>query len=149
MDRLLIKVEPVVMLSVPTSPARPGDAGLDLMNAGPSVSIQVGETVQIPCGIRVKIPEGHFGMITGRSSTFSKKGILVPTSVIDEGYVGPLYVVAHNPGVRTLGSTRDVRVELGERIAQLVVIPYARIDPLIVDELPDTERGSNGFGSTG
>lgn len=149
MDRLLIKIDPVVVLTVPTAPARPGDAGLDLMNAGPSVSIQVGETVAIPCGIRVKIPSGHFGMITGRSSTFSRKGILVPTSIIDEGYVGPLYVVANNPGVRTLGATRDVRVDMGERIAQLVIIPYARIDPVIVDELPQTERGSHGFGSTG
>lgn len=137
------------LLPVPIAPAREGDAGMDLMNVGDTITVDVGETVKIPCGIRVKIPAGHFGMITGRSSTFAKKRLHVPTSIIDEGYVGPLFVVAFNPGVADVGPGREVKVEMGERIAQLLVIPYRKIDVEVVDELPATERGSHGFGSTG
>ncbi len=146
MEALTMQVIVDTLLPVPLSPARDGDAGIDLMNVGGTVSIGVQTFTSIPSGIRVKIPAGHFGMITGRSSTFAKKGLIVPTSIIDEGYVGPIYVIAFNPGV---GGAREVRVETGERIAQLLVLPYAKVNATVVGALPETQRGSNGFGSTG
>lgn len=143
MDRMLMKMDGVFDLFKPTGPARPGDAGLDLINAGPPVEIAPGAVEKVPCGVSVKIPAGHFGMVVGRSSTFAVKGLLVPTSIIDEGYVGPLYVMVWNPAFppRVIAST--------ERVAQLILVPYATPAAELVDSLPETVRGTDGFGSTG
>jgi dUTP pyrophosphatase len=146
MTRLL--VQKTIGMDLPLSPARPGDAGLDLMNAGLSVTLSPGDSMAIPCGIRVKIPDGHFGLLLPRSSTFVKKGLVVPPSVIDEGYVGDLFVVVWNVRDRYDGSGHT-RIQTGERVAQLVIVPYLRPEVELVDRLPETARGSNGFGSTG
>lgn len=144
MGRLLMQVnESNLALWVPTGPAREGDAGIDLINAGSTLIIDPGAIAHVPCGVSVKVPSGHFGMITGRSSTFSKKGLLVPQSIIDEGYVGPLYVVAWNPGLV------PIAVPTADRIAQLILVPYVTPVAELVDSLPETERGTHGFGSTG
>ena len=133
---------------IPLTSARPGDAGLDLCNAsGGDVVIAVGRSVNIESGISVKIPNGYCGLIRPRSSTFGKRGLLVIASIIDEGYTGPLYSVVYKIGLE--GNYSPVVVGMWERLAQMIIIPYLPIDVQIVEELPSTERGVEGFGSTG
>ena len=103
------------------------------------------ETVMIPTGIAMALPEGTFGAIFARSGLATKKG-LAPANkvgVIDSDYRGEIMVALHNHG-----NTTQV-VEGGERIAQLVVISYCPITLNEATALPTTERGSGGFGSTG
>ena len=103
------------------------------------------KTVPIRTGIACQIPENCFGGIFARSGLATKKGLRPAncTGVIDEDYTGEVIVALHNDTDET------VSVLTGERIAQLVIIPY-RTDTLeLVDDLPETKRGSRGFGSTG
>lgn len=128
---------------VPTRANR-GDAGFDLYVSGRHV-IGSGEFLDIPCGIRMALPAGHWGEITGRSSTLRSRGLLVIEGVIDNGYVGPLFT-----GVFNLSSTPAI-VESGERLAQMIMhriydVPTIEIDAF---ELPNTDRGTDGFGSSG
>lgn len=103
------------------------------------------ETVIVPTGIAIALPEGTFGAIFARSGLATKRG-LAPANkvgVIDSDYRGEIMVALHNH------SRHTQILENGERIAQLVVISYC---PIILNEteaLPSTERGSGGFGSTG
>lgn len=121
--------------------AHPGDAGLDLCAAEKHWVPPLG-TVRIPTGIAVAIPEGYQGEVRPRSGLASK-GIHVILGTIDSGYRGEIEVVLFN-------STGDFyTVRWGDRIAQLVIMPVVRADLVEVDELDETERGTDGFGSTG
>lgn len=120
------------------------DAGLDLY-VDRDYCIQPNSFVDISCGVAVQLPEWSWGLITGRSSTLRKKGLLVHQGIIDAGYRGPLFA-----GVWNL--TQDpVLVEAGERVAQLIVLPNLTKDlaPVMVEFLDEHPRGANGFGSTG
>ena len=110
-----------------------------------SIEIKPGETKMISTGLAMAIPTGYVGLIYARSSLGTKKG-LAPANkvgVIDSDYRGENKVALHNHG--------DVErvVDVGERVAQLVITPYLRCDFECVEELDDTERGNGGFGSTG
>ena len=122
--------------------AHPGDAGIDLYAAHDA--IVTGETVLIPTGVAVAIPDGHVGLVCPRSG-LSKHGVTVANApgVIDSGYRGELMVRL------TTTSATPYRVHFGDRIAQLLIIPILRPKVTRVDRLDDTERGTNGFGSTG
>lgn len=125
------------------SPKKPGDVGYDLYCTEDVVlPARSAVPVNIPSGVSVKLPKGHWGDIRSRSST-GRRGIEVVACVIDEGYTGPLYACCYN---RT---DEDITVKRGERLAQFVVQKSAVPSVLEVDELPDTERGTTGFGSTG
>lgn len=121
-------------------------AGADLyacMNE--PVTIQAGETEFIKTGIAMEVPEGFAGLIYARSGLACKKG-LAPANkvgVIDADYRGEIMVALHNH------SKEPVTIEHGERIAQMVITPYLRVNFLEVNELSDTVRGEGGFGSTG
>ncbi len=121
-------------------------AGADLYACIDSaVVVRSGETVMIPTGLTVELPEGYAGLIYARSGLASKKG-LAPANkvgVIDSDYRGEVLVALHNH------SSADATVEPGERIAQLVITPYIMGVFEEVDALSDTERGAGGFGSTG
>lgn len=109
------------------------------------VLIQPGETVKISTGICAKIPRGWFGALFARSGLASKKGLRPAncTGVIDSDYTGEIIVAIHN-------DSKDFQtVTNGERVAQLVVIPFLPIEFSEVDELDKTDRGADGFGSTG
>ena len=95
--------------------------------------------------IAIEIPFGNFGGIFARSGLASKQGLRPANcvGVIDSDYRGPVKVALHNDS----NETREV--EKGERIAQLVIIPYLPVSINVVDELSNTERGNGGFGSTG
>jgi dUTP pyrophosphatase len=129
-----------------TTPTRAhhDDAGLDLYVHG-DYSIEPGQMVDLDLGTAIKSPPGCWVLLTGRSSTMRNRGLLVAQGVIDPGYTGPLYATAHNL------TNETVLVSEGERIAQLIVLPNLTqyIEPVQVSSLPETERGSKGFGSSG
>jgi dUTP pyrophosphatase len=102
-----------------------------------------GESRDLPTGIAVEFPAGYWGRITGRSSTLRKRGLFVNEGVIDAGYRGELLVYVTNRQ-----STR-VEVASGERLAQLIVQPVVQAPAEWSDELSPSDRGTNGFGSTG
>ncbi len=121
-----------------------GDAGLDLV-ACERVELAPGERAVVGTGIAVAIPEGHAGFVQPRSGLAARHGIsLVNTpGLVDAGYRGELRVILVNTDAR-----EPFVVEPGMRIAQLVVLPVAAVDPVELDELPATERGVRGFGSS-
>ncbi|MDX6466620.1 MAG: dUTP pyrophosphatase [Gaiellaceae bacterium] len=128
---------------VPTR-AYAGDAGLDLASCE-RVELGAGERATVGTGLAVAIPEGYAGFVQPRSGLAAKHGITIVNTpgLVDSGYRGELKVIllntdAHAPFV----------VEPGMRIAQLVLVEVPGVDPVEVDELPDSERGVRGFGSS-
>ncbi len=123
--------------------AHAGDAGFDLYCAE-GATLKPGELGKIPCGLDMQPPDGHWLLLVGRSSTLGR-GLLVHTTVIDGGYRGPMFVTVLNVG------HRPAEIEAGERLAQIV--PVGLVSSAItverVDSLDPSERGSDGFGSTG
>ena len=110
-----------------------------------SLTINPGETILVPTGLAVALPEGYAGLIYARSGLASKKG-LAPANkvgVIDSDYRGEVMVALHNH------SNVPATIEPNERVAQLVITPYIAALYNVVDELDETERGEGGFGSTG
>jgi len=131
----------------------PHAAGLDLaacLDEGEEIEIAPGERKLVPTGLVVAVPEGLEGQIRPRSGLALRSGISIPNApgTIDADYRGELKVILVN-----LGAEAYV-VRHGDRIAQLVVAPIARAEPVEVDVLPepgdpDSRRGEGGFGSTG
>ncbi len=121
-------------------------AGVDLYACiDKPIEIQPHETVKIGTGLAMELPDGYFGAIFARSGLATKQGLRPANCVgcCDSDYRGEYIVALHN-------DTDIPRVvEDGERIAQLVVMPYIPVNFEEVDELSDTERGDKGFGSTG
>ena len=128
---------------VPTQ-AYPGDAGLDLA-ACERVELGPGERAVVPTGLAVAVPDGYAGFVQPRSGLAAEHGltILNTPGLIDSGYRGELRVVLHNSD-----RTTPFVVEPGMRIAQLVVLPVAELELVEVEELPESERGVRGFGSS-
>jgi dUTP pyrophosphatase len=128
---------------VPTQ-AYPGDAGLDLA-ACERVELGPGERAVVPTGLAVAVPDGYAGFVQPRSGLAAEHGltILNTPGLIDSGYRGELRVVLHNSD-----RTTPFVVEPGMRIAQLVVLPVAELELVEVEQLPESERGVRGFGSS-
>jgi dUTP pyrophosphatase len=125
--------------------AHPGDAGLDLRSRI-DVDVGPGERVLVPTGVAMAIPEGHAGLVLPRSGLASRQGLTMANSpgLIDAGYRGEVTCAVVN-----LDRSEPVHIRRGDRIAQLVIVPIARAQPVWMDELPPSERGSGGFGSSG
>jgi dUTP pyrophosphatase len=121
-----------------------GDAGVDL-TACERVEIEPGERAVVRTGLAVAIPEGHAGLVMPRSGLAARHGIGKVNSpgLIDSGYRGELQVVLLNTDRR-----EAFVVEPGMRIAQLVVVPVPPLEVVEVEELPASERGERGFGSS-
>ena len=119
-------------------------AGWDLFS-DEAYDIAPHSTVKVHTGIAVAIPKGTFGAIFARSGLATKKGLRPANcvGVVDSDYRGEVIVALHNDTEEYMG------VDAHERVAQLVVIPYCEIELDEVDDLNETERGANGFGSTG
>lgn len=121
-------------------------AGADLYAClDETVVIDSGETVLVHTGVAVEIPEGFGGFIYARSGLALKRG-LAPANkvgVIDSDYRGEIMVALHNH------SKAPQTIEHGERIAQMVIMPYVSANFVVSQELEDTVRGEGGFGSTG
>lgn len=133
---------------IPTR-AHGGDAGIDIY-ASEDVFIRQGETVVVPTGIAMNIPNGFYGKIEDRSSLASM-GLRTGAGVVDAGYLGELGVVIHNLNNISNSSYRGLgyQVNKGQRIAQIVINPVVPAALVEVEELNNTERGSRGFGSSG
>lgn len=118
------------------------DVGLDLYTRY-DTTIKPGEFADIPTGISVNLPDDKWALITGRSSAIRKYGLLVVSSIIDPGYRGPLCVGAHNLGAD------PVHIVHGQRIGQLILMPAILAEPDWDNDVTSTERGANGYGSSG
>jgi dUTP pyrophosphatase len=121
-----------------------GDAGLDLA-ACERVELKPGARAMVGTGLAVAIPEGHAGFVQPRSGLAARHGITIVNTpgLVDSGYRGELRVILLNTDAR-----ETFVVEPGMRIAQLVVLPVPEVELVVVDELPDSERGVRGFGSS-
>jgi dUTP pyrophosphatase len=121
-----------------------GDAGLDLA-AFETVELGPGERAVVATGLAVAIPAGYAGFVQPRSGLAARHGITVVNTpgLIDSGYRGEIRVVLLNTDLR-----ESFTVEPGMRVAQLVIVPVAAVELAVTDELPTSERGVRGFGSS-
>lgn len=131
-------------LALPTY-ARLGDAGLDLI-AAEDLTLKPGERVAISTGIAIAIPEGYAGFVQPRSGRALSDGLGVANApgLIDSGYRGEIKVIAIN-----LNHASLIDVHRGDKIAQIVFQKVEAAELEVVEELPESERGTGGFGSTG
>jgi dUTP pyrophosphatase len=120
-----------------------GDAGLDLA-ACEALELAPGERALVGTGLAVAIPDGHAGFVQPRSGLAAKHGITIVNTpgLVDSGYRGELKIILLNTG------REPFAVEPGMRIAQLVVLQVPDVAPREVDELPQSQRGERGFGSS-
>ena len=125
--------------------ARAGDAGLDLL-AAETLELKPGERAAVATGIAVAIPEGFAGFVHPRSGRALKEGLTVANApgTIDAGYRGEIKVILVN-----LDPAEPIYITRGEKIAQLVIQKVETAELVEVSELPASERGEGGFGSTG
>ena len=125
--------------------ARLGDAGLDLISAE-DLTLKPGDRAAISTGIALAIPEGYAGFVQPRSGRALSDGLGIANApgLIDAGYRGEIKVIAINLNPGAL-----IDVHRGEKIAQIVFQKVEAAELEVVDELPETERGEGGFGSTG
>lgn len=119
------------------------DAGIDLALKH-EMTVPVGAHRVGDTGVRVAVPRGHVGMVFVRSSTGIKKHLVLSngTGIIDSGYRGPIKISLHNTGDTTQ------HIEVGDYIAQLVTVPVLVNEIAEVRELPATQRGARGIGSS-
>lgn len=135
---------PIIAARVPVY-AHPGDAGADL-TAAEAASLAPGERALIPTGVSIALPDGYVGFVVPRSGLAAKHGITIVNApgTIDAGYRGEIKVALLNTDAR-----HSYDIAVGDRIAQLIVMPVPRARFIPVDELPPSVRGAGGFGSTG
>lgn len=117
------------------------DAGADLRSPVDTV-IPAGCSYIIDTGVHIQLPHGYVGMLKSKSGLNVWHGI-TSEGVIDEGYTGPIKVKLYNH------SGEPYKIERGDKITQLVIVPCEYVDFEVVDKLDDSERGGEGFGSTG
>ncbi len=125
--------------------ARPGDAGADLRSSEALV-LAPGQRALVGTGISFALPDGYAAFVVPRSGLAVKHGLTVLNSpgTIDAGYRGEIKVPLLNTD-----PSEEFRIEPGDRIAQLIVMPVSRAVFVPVSELPESSRGASGFGSTG
>ena len=146
-DAVLVKgMDPEGVLDI-LPPQRPTDVGYDLVVSQethlPPFGSAGGGATTVPSAVKMKIPTGYYAQIVGRSSAANKRGVLVHTATIDPGYTGQLFACCWN-------MTNEVKlIKKGERLAQVVFLPTHTPPLEEVIKLPITERGEDGFGSTG
>ena len=130
---------------IPTQ-AHPGDAGSDLYAClEEPITIKPHETVKVPTGLSIAVPEGYFGAIFARSGLATKQGLRPANcvGVADSLYRGEYIVALHND------TKEDQIIKPNDRIAQLIIMSFLSVKFKEVEALDDTERGAGGFGSTG
>jgi dUTP pyrophosphatase len=125
--------------------AHDDDAGADL-RASEAVELAPGQRATVGTGVAIALPEGYAGFVVPRSGLAARHGITIVNSpgTVDAGYRGEIRVTLQNTDTEVPYS-----VAIGDRIAQLVVMPVTRARFVRTDSLPDSSRGTGGFGSTG
>jgi dUTP pyrophosphatase len=140
---LKINVKKLVPEAVIPSYAKPGDAGMDLVAT--SVGIDEYNNTVYGTGIAIEIPEGYVGLIFPRSSNAKTDLYLTNhVGVIDSGYRGEIMFK-----FRATRTTFPKEYKVGDRVGQIIILPYPQVAFIETDELSSTERGEGGFGSTG
>jgi len=129
----------------PPGYAHPGDAGADLLSAE-SLTLPAGERILVSTGVSIALPDGFVAFVVPRSGLAAKHGITVLNApgTVDSGYRGEIKVTLLNTD-----RAHDYAIEKGDKIAQLIVMPVVQARFIEVDELPKSQRGLGGFGSTG
>jgi dUTP pyrophosphatase len=125
--------------------AHPGDAGADL-RAAESLTLAPGARATVGTGVSIALPDGYVAFVVPRSGLASKHGITIVNSpgTVDAGYRGEVRVTLLNTDTE-----EPYEIAVGDRIAQIIVMPVSRARFVEVDELPGSHRGESGFGSTG
>lgn len=125
--------------------AHPGDAGADL-TAAEAVQLEPGRRATVGTGVSIALPDGYVAFVVPRSGLAAKHGITVVNSpgTVDAGYRGEIRVTLLNTDTE-----QAYAVAVGDRIAQLIVMPVSRARFIPVERLPGSDRGEGGFGSTG
>jgi dUTP pyrophosphatase len=143
MKRLLWKKIPESTCGEVRNPALPGDAGFDLLVAEP-IEIVPGKISTIECGVKIALPDGIVAVPIPRSSAVAR-GLFIFITLIDTGYHGPIFLFA------TSMSGKSIFLTAGMRVGQLFPLANVSLDIVVeqVDVLPPSERGENGFGSSG
>lgn len=140
-------VVPVVVAEGAQLPryALPGDAGADLTTTV-DLTLAPGQRAVVPTGVRLALPQGHVGLVNPRSGLAARRGLTIVNApgTIDSGYRGEIKVALLNTDPH-----EPVELHAGDRIAQLVVVPFVRARFVLVDDLDETWRGESGYGSTG
>jgi len=137
-----VKIKKLHEDAVIPSYSKPGDAGMDLYSTRVTQDMSANTFVH-HIGLAIEIPEGYVGLIYPRSSISKTSSFLRNcVGVIDSGYRGELMVKFYN-------MTNLSSYKAGDRVAQLIIMPYPQVEFEEVEDLSDTDRGSGGFGSTG
>lgn len=138
-------VDVLITAAVPPAYSHPGDAGADLV-AAEAVELAPGERATVGTGVSIALPDGYAAFVVPRSGLAAKHGITIVNSpgTVDAGYRGEIRVTLLNTD-----SSVAYPVAIGDRIAQLIVMPVVRARFVPVTTLPGSARGSQGFGSTG
>lgn len=134
-----------ILAEVPPTYAHPGDAGADLRSAEALV-IEPGHRALVGTGVSIALPDGYVAFVVPRSGLAAKRGITVLNSpgTVDAGYRGELKVTLLNTDLE-----ESFEIEVGDRIAQLIIMPVMRAEFVPVKDLSASDRGDAGFGSTG
>ena len=138
-------VDVLITAAVPPAYSHPGDAGADLV-AAEAVELAPGGRATVGTGVAIALPDGYVAFVVPRSGLAAKHGITIVNSpgTVDAGYRGEIRVTLLNTD-----SSVAYSVAIGDRIAQLIVMPVSRARFVPVTTLPGSARGSQGFGSTG
>ncbi|WP_315077614.1 dUTP diphosphatase [uncultured Clostridium sp.] len=144
MEKYILKIKKISEKAVVPNYAHEGDAGLDLYSVE-ELLLEAGERALIHTGIQIELPKNTEAQIRPRSGLALKHGITTLNSpgTIDEGYRGEIGVILINH------SKESFKIEEGMKIAQMVVKPILNVQIEEVNELSDSERKANGFGSSG
>ena len=135
---------PIIASSLPAY-AHPGDAGADLC-AAEAVTLGPGERFTMPTGVSIALPDGYAAFVVPRSGLAMRHGLTIVNApgTVDAGYRGEIRVTLLNTD-----RSMPYDIAVGDRIAQLIVMPVTRARFIPVDTLPDSQRGTAGFGSSG
>ncbi|WP_181003383.1 MULTISPECIES: dUTP diphosphatase [unclassified Microbacterium] len=138
-------VDVLIIAPEPPTYAHPGDAGADLVSAE-SLRLEPGQRALVGTGVAIALPDGYVAFVVPRSGLATKHGITIVNSpgTVDAGYRGEIKVTLLNTD-----ASEPYDIAVGDRIAQLIVMPVSRANFVPVESLPDSVRGAGGFGSTG
>ena len=138
-------VDVPIIAAIPPAYAHPGDAGADLCAAEAAV-LGPGERFTMPTGVSIALPDGYAAFVVPRSGLAMRHGLTIVNApgTVDAGYRGEIKVTLLNTD-----RSMPYDIAVGDRIAQLIVMPVTRARFIPVDTLPDSHRGTAGFGSSG
>ena len=148
---MIVKIKKLIETAVIPAYGKPGDAGMDLTCT--SVELDANGNYVYKTGLAIEIPEGFMGLLFPRSSNANKSLMLTNSvGILDSGYRGEI-MFKYKPNYQYFLQSDEVKNQkiylVGERVGQLIIMPYPEVEWKVVEELSDSERGTGGYGSTG